>query len=260
MPPVNEIEEGDGKVAKTNDAGLFQRVEDATDTPTCSSYFDWWYRSSTEWVLWYVIAAKQPDVIDPRPSPSRIDSGIALSSPGYQHRTLQATPPNPLTLTFHLDDRTYTKTLDYHAFVRWEGVGALLDELCEDGILVNQLWDVEEDMEVGSGDWEARVRPGWNVNVWCSQSEWTPDCVSNFDSDDSDEEEDEDECESKGSIQRISDAVQCERRWWFGRWKERVERETNRRGKAQRDPSWTMILIWATSMVVFVAIVSVLAA
>jgi hypothetical protein len=254
MPPVKEIEEGDGNVAAASTNTEFIPDDEKTSrTPSFSSYLDWWYRSSTEWVLWYVIASKQSDIVDARPSPSRIDSGIAFNAPEYP---VQAAHPDPLTFTFHLDDRTYTKTLDYRTFARWEGIGALLDELRDDGIMTEQLWDVDEAMEVGSGDWEARVRPGWNVEVWCQHVdlyERTSDCVSELDSD---SDEDEEESESEGRCEQIS---KCERRWWFARWKDRVEKKKTRKERAHQEPSWIMMLIWATCMLAFIGIISVLA-
>jgi hypothetical protein len=251
MPPVKEIEDGDGNVAAASTNTAFITDDGASSrAPPSNSYLDWWYRSSTEWVLWYVVASKQPDVIDARPSPSRIDSGIALNTPEYP---VQAVHPDPLTLIFHLDDRTYTKTLDYHTFARWEGIGALLDELCNDGIVAEHLWDVDEGMEVGIGDWEARVRPGWKVEVCQSVNlyERTLDCVSDFDSDS--DEEDGSESES-----RCEETPKFEPRWWFARWKDRVERGKRRKERAQQEPSWIMVFIWATSMMAFVTVVSVL--
>jgi hypothetical protein len=256
MPPVKEIQEGD---KNTTALGEFAEDEDHNRTPPCSSYLDWWYRSSTEWVLWYVIASKQPnpDLHVAGRSSSRIDSGVALSVPTYEAAHGN---PDPLTFTFHLDNRTYIKTLVYQAFVRWENVGALIEELSDDGIIIDQLWDVDEDMEVGSGDWDVRVRPGMKVDVYCQhgyQYERTSDCASEYESDDSDGGEDEDEYGDR--YKHNPDTLELERRWWFARWKERVEREKWRKKRAQQEPSWIMILIWAACMVAFVALVSVLA-
>jgi hypothetical protein len=259
MPPVKEIQEGDENITALGES---TGNEDQNRIPPCSSCLDWWYRSSTEWVLWYVIASKQPDpdLHVAGQSPSRIDSGIALSVPKYD-----AAPrdPDPLTFTFHLDDRTYTKTLVYEAFVGWASVDALLDELNDDGIIVYQLWDVTEDMEVNSGDWEARVRPGWKLDMYCQHSdhyERPSDCISDdYESDDSDGEEDEDQSDKERHIERTSDAAKLERQWWFARWKKRVEKEKCRKKKAHQEPSWIVMLIWASSMVAFIALVSVLA-
>jgi hypothetical protein len=251
MPPVKDLQDGEDAAFEDTTAGNEEQI--CTPLP-CSSYLDWWYRSSTEWVLWCVIASKQSDrgIHDKRTLPSRVDSGIALN-------VLDQSAPDPLSFTFHLDDRTYTKTLDYQAFVQWDGVSALLDELYDDGIMVNQLWDVNEYMEVGSGDWEARVRPGWKVDVYCQHSdqcEPTSDWISDYESDDSDGEEDKND---NDDLERMSNAMRFERRWWFARWKERVEKEKCRKAKTQQEPTWIMMLIWATSMVAFIAIVSVLA-
>jgi hypothetical protein len=250
MPPVKESQDGEDAAFEDTTAGNEDHIR--------TSYLDWWYRSSTEWVLWYVIASKQSDrgIDDKRPLPSQIDSGIALSVP-TDHAAHAY--PDPLTFTFHLDDQTYTKTLDYRVFIRWESVGALLDELCDDGIIIDQLWDEDEGMQVGSGDWDVRVRPGWKVDVYCQYSDQydrTSDWVSGYESDDSDGEEDKNE---NDDLERMSTAMRFERRWWFARWKERVGREKCRKERTQQEPTRIMMLIWATSMVAFIVLVSVLA-
>jgi hypothetical protein len=250
MPPVKESQDGEDAAFEDTTAGNEDHIR--------TSYLDWWYRSSTEWVLWYVIASKQSDrgIDDKRSLPSRIDSGIALSVPADHAAHAD---PDPLTFTFHLDDQTYTKTLDYRVFIRWESVGALLDELCDDGIIIDQLWDEDEGMQVGSGDWDVRVRPGWKVDAYCQHSDQydrTSDWVSDYESDDSGGEEDKNE---NDDLERMSTAMRFERRWWFARWKERVEREKCRKERTQQEPTRIMMLIWATSMVAFIVLVSVLA-
>ncbi|KAF1940622.1 hypothetical protein EJ02DRAFT_318720, partial [Clathrospora elynae] len=153
--------------------------------------------------------------------------------------------------------------LDYHTFSRWRGLAELLQELSKDGIVVDHLWDTSEDMRVSSGDWDARVRPGWKVDVLCgantnelSRSSVYDRCSSSENNDDSDSDSDEDGGDDMSESEDNSDAVRRERPWWFARWKERVERGTPMRGKVEQEPSFIMMLIWATSMMLCAGVVN----
>ncbi|KAF1922005.1 hypothetical protein BDU57DRAFT_526718 [Ampelomyces quisqualis] len=148
----------------------------------------------------------------------------------------------------HFEDQTYVKQLDYSVFARWENVEALLVGLEADGAAIDELWDVREDMPIGSGDWSARVYPGLEVDVTC----WKPGCWKDRPSDlDSDAEaEDEEE-------QRLlwEGARPCgEKRWWFGRWRMKVEQEA---GEPVHEPGLRTMVLGGVAMATFVGLVLV---
>jgi hypothetical protein len=232
---------------------------------SCTSYLDSWYRSGAEWALWCVLESKKPQaqVTAIKPTPNRIDSGIDLnvlshrvsdsSTPVHEQdpATIIKKPkdPKPLSLTFHFHDRIFTKTLDYRIFSRWENIAELLAELGRDGISVHHLWEGGDDMQIGSGDWEARVRPGCEVDVWCYEPHnHHADHADHIDYSDS-ESEDEAESEDVKMDMSCQRGEMEERKWWFARWKERVERrKASPKAKAHQETSWIMVLVWVVTM------------
>lgn len=167
--------------------------------------------------------------------------------------------PAPLVLTFCFQDQMCVKVLDYEVFAQWDAVEAVLQGVREMGIVVERLWDTVDDTRVGGGDWNARVRPGWNVKVLCLEN-GVEELGGGF------EEEDE-ESAGAGGVEEGEGRVwgaagwlgrkEKETAWWFARWRERVEKEIRCHGHL-RDPSWEMVVGWCFSMVTFVVMVSVL--
>jgi len=208
-----------------------------------NSYVDWCHSLITEWILWCLVGniSKDEDrkTDDFKTTPSRVDSGVELSllgrdvSRAFDRAT--ATPPAPITLLFHTQDGTMTKKLDYHAFFQWSNMDALLNELALDSIIVHMLWDINEDMPISCGDWDARIHPGSVIDAWCFNGE--KNCDWNRDS-----------SESEGEIEGVRGQKEHEK-WWFARWRERVEREGVRREGAIEGPSWFMTVIWCMTIV-----------
>lgn len=154
--------------------------------------------------------------------------------------------PEPLIFNIHFEDRTYTKRLDYATFARWENVEDLLEGFEGESATIKQLWDVREDMPICSGDWDARVHPGMEIDVTC----WKTDTCEYDSILSSDDEEDE-----KGNAQGWEDVHLHGRRWWFGAWKRKVEQEVAKSTSSVRDPSRREILLGMLAMATFVGMV-----
>ncbi|KAH3905012.1 hypothetical protein HBI56_217870 [Parastagonospora nodorum] len=154
--------------------------------------------------------------------------------------------PEPLVFNIHFEDRTYTKRLDYLTFARWENVKDLLEGFEGESATIKQLWDVREDMPICSGDWDARVHPGMEIDVIC----WKTDMWEYDSGLSSDDEED-----AKGHAQGWEDVHLHGRRWWFGAWKRKVEQEVAKSTSSVRDPSRGEILLGVLAMATFVGMV-----
>jgi hypothetical protein len=166
-------------------------------------------------------------------------------------------PPDPIVLTFCFQDQTYIKRLDYTIFAAWNDVQGLFDELSKDGITCDELWDVNEDMPVSSGDWDARVRPGCVVEALCFCDQLELDWVDESSSDSAgDVDEDEDDDIANGVC--AMGALRREHVWWFARWRERVEKETSEVRETMQEPSCLAMVVWCFCMVVIVVVLSLL--
>jgi hypothetical protein len=191
-----------------------------------------------------------------RPVP-RADSAISLCEAARTSAGCDPGHVEPLVFRFHLEGRIHVKHLDYLAFARWENVMALLEELESDGAVIEQLWDVREDMAMCSGDWDARVRPGLEVDVVCRQASaghvrrgHSP-CSR---SDDDDEDDDDDE--AVAALKRGNNPL-LKKHWWFERWRRKVEHEALGGRRAGREPSRRMLVLGAVSMAAFLGVVVV---
>jgi len=157
--------------------------------------------------------------------------------------------PEPLIFNIHFADRTYTKRLDYATFARWENVEDLLEGFEGESATIKELWDVREDMPICSGDWNARVHPGMEIDATCWKTDiW--EYNSNLSSDDEEDEED-----GKSHAQGWDDVHLHGRQWWFGAWKRKVEREVKKSTSSAREPSWREILLGVLAMATFVSMV-----
>ena len=159
---------------------------------------------------------------------------------------------DPICLVLAFEDHTHTKLLDYATFAQWHRVKALLLDMESDGIWIDYLWDVVESMEVTGGDWEARVRPGWEVHASCT------DCSDfrEYPKDRGDEDSSSDEDWERDLIE----SWYGRKEWWFARWRHRVESQRSRGANVAHEPSWRMIIavcglmipfLWA--MIIFLA-------
>ncbi|KAH7389654.1 hypothetical protein DE146DRAFT_620294 [Phaeosphaeria sp. MPI-PUGE-AT-0046c] len=146
----------------------------------------------------------------------------------------------------HFGDEKFVKELDFATFAQWESVRTLLEGFEGEGAIIDGLWDVREKMPIWSGDWEARVYPGLEVDARCRK----PHELQVHSSSDDPEEG------GPGEALRHS-SEPCARHWWFGRWRMKVEQETMGIGGAVREPSRRMVLLGVVAMGVFLGIVFV---
>jgi len=181
-----------------------------------------------------------------------VDSLLSLSCQVEQwkdvSRDARRTGDEPLMLNLCMDDGTYVKGLDFTTFAHWDNMQTILNDLEKDGMVVEELWDVHEDMRVGSGDWDARVRPGLEIDAMCVRSAWEDDssCSSG-------------DCEEGGVELELRHGEQPRRKhWWFERWRRRVERESLMSGEAVQEPSRLMVLLGTILMVLVFGTVLVL--
>jgi hypothetical protein len=155
--------------------------------------------------------------------------------------------PEPLIFNIHYGGQTFVKQLDFSIFARWESVEVLLEGFEGEGAIIEELWDVREDMPIWGGDWDARVYPGLEVDVTCLKSDvWRDDTSCS-----SDEEDEADDALACGNVQLHG------RRWRFGRWRMKVEQESMGAGGVVQDPSRRTILLGALVMATFLGIVSI---
>jgi hypothetical protein len=145
----------------------------------------------------------------------------------------RTTPPAHIIIHFHLDDHTHTRWLDYAALSRWESMEDLLEAFAHDGIVTEELWDVHQEMCIGAGDWNARMRPGVELDVICAHMGNSSDCSS-------EDEEDEDVWGSGACDESVGKHLSREHCWWFERWRRRVEGEVLPGG--QESPRLNVVL------------------
>ncbi|KAF9693640.1 hypothetical protein EKO04_008178 [Ascochyta lentis] len=158
----------------------------------------------------------------------------------------------PLLLHLDLGDRTVTKQLDYETFARWDAMAGLMADLEKDGMAISNPWDVEEEMEVRSGDWNARVRHGWAIKLSC---QYTSEYSQETDSDDGSDRDDD-----YGRVEDIYREYRYTKEeiedWCLPRWRNRVEQDGSTREQLQ-EPSWKVLALGFASMVFFVVTVIV---
>ena len=243
--------------------------------PTASTYFDWCYRSGADWILWCLVSntSKEQDqkTNEVGARPPRVDSGVGLcllaDDVSRVFDPTAATPPTQITLTFRFPDSTYIKTIDYAIYSTWSAINTLLSALERDGITVHTLWDVHEDMPIGSGDWNARIQPGSVIVVWCFNDARGSGCIDGYDSSDcesddemleSDEDGHDTESEYKMSWKSSSENTRNEHTWWLTRWRQRVENTIPGRGGVTDEPSCFFIVVWCTTTITITALLVLL--
>ena len=142
---------------------------------TYGFYVNWGYHFCTDWILRHLVGniSEQEDrrtdhVIT---TPCRVDSSIGLDllgqNDGHPSLPSPSTPPIPITLNFCFEHGKSTKYIPYATFSTWSAINILFSDLAVDGIIVHTLWDVNEDMPISSGDWDARIHPGSVIDAWC---------------------------------------------------------------------------------------------
>lgn len=185
-----------------------------------------------------------------RKTPKRIDSGISFRVKG-----LEACPDTPrlesdIFLMLDFEDGSCIKSLDYRTFSHWEAMEGLLLDMEKDGIALGGLWDETEKMWICRGDWDARVRPGWDVHVLCQNVQTMLEARRFEDLAESEDFESDDE----HWIDEVLDQYQEE--WCLPRWRIKVEQERSI-SKPMQDPSWIMVALGCASIVLFIAAVVV---
>jgi hypothetical protein len=178
---------------------------------------------------------------------SRIDSAISLCQAGKTDLRCDAAYLDPLVFNFYLENRVHVKRLDYSVFAQWRSVMGLLQDLECDGAVIEQLWDVREDMAICSGDWDARVRPGMEVDALCRHPYPRQD---DFRWSSRNKDEDEETIEQ---LER-SDNPLLKKHWWFERWRRKVEQEALMVGHAVQEPSRRMLVVGILSMATFLGV------
>ena len=260
-------------------SGSFERGADDRRS-TSGFWVNRLYHISKDWLLRWLISDVSKEegwkTEDASTRLPRIDSGIGFgvyagdvrlpsdpTNPVVAAAALPLPPPPqgaPISLTFRPADSKHIKTLDYHIYSKWSNTNALLDELSHDSIIVHELWDVNEDMPISSGDWDARIHPGSVIEAWCCNDERVYHSGDGDDTSNSGDDTDrnEDETEGDGDMSWSSSVTDArnEHPWWFARWRERVEREGVKREGVIEKPSWFMMVIWCTSMVAGIVIFS----
>lgn len=194
---------------------------------------------------------RQRDTVSARPDvdieldtlhthPRRIDSGISISGLTLvsEDHTIEprvdSRPEEPMHLKLDFGAGMYVKPLDYRTFSHWSAIEELMMDLEKDGMRVGDLWDESEEMSVCGGDWDARVRPGWTLQMHCQGAEASLGSVGS--ACDSGSEETEDDAESW--FDDMIDEYQEE--WCLPRWRNRVEHD-GPTGKELQEPSWAVL-------------------
>lgn len=183
------------------------------------------------------------------------DSGIppeSLSLVTHGHTTPKSSFDSqlrrPICLKFDFGDRIHVKPLDYGTFSRWSAMESFVLDMENEGIIIEEFWDVAENMRVWSGDWDARVRPGWDVYVQCQDVQAVLR-KQRFEDDSNSED-----YESDGERWTEDILNQYQEDCCLPRWKDRAQKEKLISGRMQ-EPSWMALSLGCASMVVFVVTV-----
>ncbi|KAJ8109275.1 hypothetical protein OPT61_g7588 [Boeremia exigua] len=186
---------------------------------------------------------KDNDTVD---SNTTYRQSTSFSSSHYTP-TCASHPPltDPIYLRIDFGDDVCQKSLDYGTFSHWSAVEGLMIDMEEDGMIFEELWDVNESMKICMGDWDARVRPGWDVHVHCQSGQAMLE--TRYLEEDSDSEYSE--SEEDHWIDEILDPYQEE--WCLPRWREKVELEKSKI-IAMQEPSWIMLGLGCASVTLFI--------
>lgn len=187
-------------------------------------------------------------------NPQRVDSSISFGSltlvdedqAGPDLR-VESQSEEPIHLKLDFGDGVYTRPLHYGTFSRWSALEGLMTDLEKDGMIIEEIWDVVEQMRVCGGDWDARVRPGWNLQVHCQNVQTCLDGNRPEDGSDSEDTDDEEEC-------WVDEILGQYQEWCLPRWRDRVEQEKSINRYA-KEPSWVMLGLGCLSTLFFIVAV-----
>ena len=173
----------------------------------------------------------------------------------YPLQPLITQPPN-ITLHFHIAPHTHTRHIPFSTFAPWPHIYALLQDLQNDGLGSATLYDRRDETQIGSGDWDARVREGMEVDVFFEgEKEGDGEDEGGSESDDGEDEEEQfEDTEEEGS--RDAEGCDKEKRkeWCFTRWRQTVERDTRDEAKEQ---GRKQVLLGALSVLCWLGVVVV---
>ena len=238
-------------------------------------YLHWCYHFSRDWVLWCLIGNVSREEVHEIEHLStmlpRIDFGIGIhligGNEGNPIRLALPKSPLPIHFTIIFEDGTTTKLLDYRVYSQWANINSLLNELAQDGIVIDELWDVNEDMQIGSGDWDASIQPGSVIyarslndkrGYHADDVDDCSDCESDDGMIESDEDGHDTGSEYKMSWKSSAKNTRNEHTWWFARWRQRVEKAIPGRDGVTDEPSWFMTILWSTTTITIIALLILL--
>lgn len=170
--------------------------------------------------------------------PVRLSSHLATPK-------LDQGPCEPILLMLDFEDGPCIKSLDYGTFSHWDAIEGLLVDVEKEGIVIGELWDENEKMRIRRGDWDARVRPGWDVHVRCQDLQLVTEACQSEDDSDSDALESDDD----RWLDDVLDNYQED--WCLPRWRDKVEQD-NSASKYLQEPSWIIIALGFASVVLFI--------
>jgi len=269
--PALQISNGRNDIGTTNDEE--SRSQDVTNndlkspatrresTPT--TYLNWFNHLSRNWILWCLIGdiSQQEETQEIEHSSTmlpRIDSGIGIhllgGNAGHPIRPAVSKLPTPIQMLFVFEDATNTKELNYRVYSQWINVDALLQGLAQNGIVARKLWDVSEDMQIGSGDWDARIQPGSAIEAWCFNDKRS---YHSDDIDDSSESESEEDVECDCARNIVFNGS-SEHSWWFTRWRQRVEKDGPGKRRETGKASWFVMVTCYITIVAIVILLSII--
>ncbi len=190
------------------------------------------------------ITCKEHEVVDS--SIASIDSSLFSYSQSAPVLSPQPRSSESIYLEIDFGDGICTKSLDYGTFSRWSAVEGLMMDMKDDGMRFEELWDVNESMRICRGDWDARARPGWDVQAHCQNGRAMLE--TRYLEDDSESEYSESEGDQW--IDAILEPYQDE--WCLPRWREKVELDNPKPITMQAEPSWTLLTLGCVSIILFV--------
>lgn len=152
-------------------------------------------------------------------------------------------PCRPIFLMLDFEDGSCVKPLDYGTFSRWDAIEDLLMDIENDGILVGELWDQNEKMRICPGDWDARVRPGWDIHIRCQNTQTIREGYQT--------ENDSEISESDEEHWADDILDQYREDWCLPRWRVKVEKETST-SKSLEEPSRIVIALGCASVILFI--------
>lgn len=221
-----------------------------------------WHSRFTSWYRYWRRRAPHEDaapcadveLVATCKEPKRVDSGFSVGTSylsSHPYTTPDSTTLSQQSGFIHLNidfgDESCIKSVDYGTFSCWSAIEGLMMDMEKDGIVCEELWDISESMRVCKGDWDARVRPGWDIHVHCQDVPMVLETP--YLEDDSDSGSEDAGSEEDRWIDDVLDHYREE--WCLPRWRDKVEPKRPR-SIAIQEPSRTMLIAGCVSVVLFI--------